>query len=375
MLNNCFGIINPQNVSENFGSLCKPRQAYMLPFGGRDRIVDFMLSNMVNHGVATVAVYTGKKVRSTMDHIGDGKPWELNRRINGLHIFPPQHTADDYVQEGDISQYYLTEDFLDGVKEDNVYIIGQTKLAKIDLSKAYEQFLEDDADVTLIYKEQKNEEIHLNSEIIVFDENGQFLNIGKNLGLTDNINLYLGAAFMKKSVFRQLVRVSMETGQERYLRGAFLKNKDNFKVTAYKHDGHVEDIKDLTSYYRASMNLLDPDISHETFYEGGAVYTRAKDEPPTLYTEDSKVENSIIANGCVIEGQVTNSIIFRGVKIEKGAVVKDSIVMQKSQIRKDAYVVKSVLDKHTIISEGVTIVGTKSNPYVVEKSVTIRKAK
>ncbi|NLC05130.1 MAG: hypothetical protein GX778_01245 [Erysipelothrix sp.] len=146
-------------------------------------------------------------------------------------------------------------------------------------------------------------------------------------------------------------------------------------MTTYKHEGHVEDIRDAAAYYRASMNLLDDNIFKELFFEGGSVFTRSKDEPPTFYTEDSKVENSLVANGCIIEGEVSNSIIFRGVKIEKGAVVKDSIVMQKSIIKKDAYVVKSILDKHTTICDAVAIVGTKSNPHIVAKNVIIRKAK
>lgn len=374
MLDNCFGIISSKSISEDFSALCKPRPAYMLPFGGRYRLVDFMLSNMVNHGIDTVAVYTGEKVRSTMDHIGDGKPWELNRRISGLHIFPPQHQHDSS-RDGDINQFYLTEDFLQGVKEDNVYIIASNKIAKIDLSTAYDEFLESGADVSLIYSKVDNDPIYQNSENLILDEEGKFVNIGLNLVTAKEINLYLGSGFMKKSVFRQLVREAMETGEERDLRGAFIKQKDNLKVTTFNHIGHVEDVKDAASYYRASMNLLHGKISNELFFEGGLVYTRSKDEPPTLYTEDSSVENSLIANGCVIEGTVSNSIIFRGVKIKKGAVVKDSIVMQKSKIEEDAYVVKSILDKHTRVCASVTLVGTKSNPYIVEKGTIIRKAK
>lgn len=374
MLNNCFGIISSRSKSEDFGALTKPREAYMLPFGGRYRLVDFMLSNMVNHGIDTVAVYTGEKVRSTMDHIGDGKPWELNRRISGLHIFPPQQ-LEDLNRNGDIAQYYLTEDFLQGVKEENVFINGSIKIAKINLSAAYDKFIEEDADVMIIYSKVKNDPVYYNSDSVLFDDEGKFVNMGTNLGSLDEFNLYMGCGFMKKSVFRQLIREAREIGEERYLKEVFLKSKDELKIVGFEHKGHFEDIKDLSSYYNASMNLLDDKISAETFFEGGLVFTRTKDEPPTLYTDDSTVENSIIANGCVIEGSVSNSIIFRGVKIEKGAVIKDSVVMQKSKIEKNAYVVKSILDKHTVICDGVTIVGTKSNPYIVEKGTKIRKAK
>ncbi len=373
MLKNCFGIISSRNVAEDFGALTKPRESYMLPFGGRYRLVDFMLSNMVNHGIDTIAVYTGNKVRSTMDHIGDGQPWELNRRISGLHIFPPQH-IEGVTRAGDIDQYYLTEDFLKGVKEENIYVVASNVLAKINLSQAYKEFLESDADVSLIFAKVKNEEIYHDSESLVFDEAVNFVNIGVNLGSQEQVNLYLGSAFIKKETFRQLVREAKEVGEERYLRGAFLNAKKELKVVTYEHKGSVDEINSIAKYYRASMNLLDKKNSNDIFFEGGLVYTRSKDEPPTLYTDDSLVENSIVANGCVIEGTVTNSIIFRGVKIKKGAVIKDSIVMQKSIIEEDAYIVKSILDKNVTIDEKVTIVGTISNPYIVEKGTRIRKA-
>lgn len=205
------------------------------------------------------------------------------------------------------------------------------------------------------------------------DADYNFVNIGMNLGTEETFNLYTGTAFIKKSVFLKLIRESMETGEEIHLREALLKNKHNYKMNSYEFKGHIEDIKDTETYYRANMNLLDKEIFQELFFKGGSIFTKSKDEPSTLYTEDSSVQNSIVANGCVIEGMVQNSIIFRGVEIEKGALVKDSIVMQKSKIKKDSIVVNSILDKYSLVGEGVDIVGTKSNPYLVGKNVKIRK--
>lgn len=372
MLDNCIGIINSSNISKDFDILCTNRPVYMLPFGGRYRIIDFMLSNMVNNGIGTVAVYTGEKVRSAMDHIGNGKPWELNRRINGLHIFPPQY-GDMRSKKGDIYQYYLTEDFLEHVKEDNIYLISQNTISKIDLTEAYDKFKESDADVTFIYKKQKNSDIYLKSENLILDEDSNFLNIGLNLGTEEYFNLYTGTAFIKKSVFLQIIKEAMENGEEQYFRSALLKNKNKYKINSYEFKGHIEDIKDTEAYYRANMNLLNSKIFYEFFFKGGAIFTKSKDEPSSLYTNDSDVENSLIANGCVIEGKVQNSIIFRGVEIEKGAIVRDSIVMQKSKIKKDAVVVNSILDKYSCVGKDVNIVGTKSNPYLVGKNVKIRK--
>lgn len=372
MLGNCIGIISPLNISKNFGVLSKHRPAYMLPFGGRYRIIDFMLSNMVNHGIGTVAVYTGEQVRSIMNHIGNGKPWELNRRIKGLFVFPPEYTEDKSMK-GDIYQYYLTKDFLEVIKEEHIYMISQTTITKADLAKAYKHFIDSDSDITLLYKKQENTDIYLNSEHLILDEKENFINIGLNLGIEKTINFYTGKAFIKKSVFLEIIKEAMETGIEVNFKDALMLNKGNYNINSYEFKGYMEDIKDVESYYRANMNLLDDEIFYESFFEDGAIYTKAKDEPPSLYTDDSIVENSLIANGCIIEGKVLNSIIFRGVEIEKGAIVRDSIIMQKSKIKKDAVVVNSILDKFTSIGEDVNIIGTKSNPYLVGKNVEIRK--
>lgn len=372
MLDNCIGIINSSAVSTDFGVISKNRPPYMLPFGCRYRLIDFLLSNMVNHGIGTVAVYTGEKVRSVMDHIGDGKPWELNRRRNGLYIFPPQY-SEDLSRTGDIYQYYLTEDFLENTEEKDIYLTNQTVLAKVNLTEARNYFKETDADITFVYKRQKSGDIYLKSESLILDKDSNFVNIGLNLGTEEIFNLYLGKLFIKKSVFLKIIKEAMETNEENYFRAALLKNKEKYKINSFEFKGHIEDIKDTESFYRANMNLLDRKIFNHIFFENGAVYTKPKDEPSSLYTNDSLVENSLIANGCVIEGRVQNSIIFRGVEVEEGAIVRDSIVMQKSKIKKDAVVVNSILDKYSVVGENVNIIGTKSNPYLVGKNVKIRK--
>ena len=144
-------------------------------------------------------------------------------------------------------------------------------------------------------------------------------------------------------------------------------------INSYEFKGHTENIRNLKSFYDANLNLLKKPIAQELFYENGTILTQTKDEPSTLYTQTSSVQNSHVANGCIIEGSVENSIIFRGVKIAKGAVVKNSIVMQKSQIKENASVVNSILDKESCIGEGVRIAGSTLIPYVVEKRQNIRK--
>lgn len=370
----CLGIISYGEDDNTFGGLCKHRPAYMLPFGGRYRLIDFTISNMVNHGLQTIAIYTGDKIRSTMDHVGNGKPWDLNRRFNGLMLFPPIYNDEIDMQAGEIPQFFSTLEFLSLIREEYVYIANPSIVTKVDLNEAFREFRRTDADITLIYKKQYDPLGQLiNTDKLHLDKDGNMLNMGLNLGTEKHFNHFLGMGFVKKDVFINIIKGSIEKANARSFREAMLQYKSLYKINSFESKGHVEVIRDLKSFYDANLNLLKKDISQEIFFEGGMIYTKTKDEPSTLYTDTSNVQNSLIANGCIIEGEVENSIIFRGVKIKKGAVVKNSVVMQKSEIEENALVVNSILDKRTIIEEGARIAGSGIMPYVVEKYKRIKK--
>lgn len=370
----CLGVISYNEEDRYFGGLCKHRPPYMLPFGGRYRLIDFTISNMVNHGLRTIAVYTGEKIRSTMDHLGNGKPWDLNRRFNGLILFPPVMDEEIDPYTGEIAQFYSTMQFFNQAREEYVYIVNPQIITKIDLNKAFKYFRESEADITLIYKNQEDPKGELiNSDKIHTDRDGDLVNIGLNLATEKEFQHFLGMGFLKKEVFLDIIKNTIEEGNARSFKEAMLNYKGNYKINTYEFTGHVETIKDLKSFYDANLRLLKRDISTEFFFNGGMIYTKTKDEPSTLYTEPSKVQNSLIANGCIIEGEVENSIIFRGVKIGKGAVVKNSLVMQKSVIHENALVVNSILDKQVEIGEGAQIAGSGIMPYVVEKYKKINK--
>ncbi len=373
-MDRCIGIINSKEKENNFGGLCNHRPVYMLPFGGRYRLIDFTISNMVNNGIQSVAIYTGKKMRSTMDHIGNGNPWDLNRKFNGLFMFPPIFDNDYGLYTGDIHQYHSTEPFFQHAREKYIFVCNPDILNKVDLGKAFELFLETDSDFTLIYKKQKDEHGNfIHKDKIIINGEGKLESIGLNLGTETEFDLFLEMGFIKKEVFLDLVRRSIERGNINYLKDAMLTWRDEYKITTYEHKGHVENISDLKNYYDANMHILNDKIANELFYENGLIFTKSKDEPSTWYGRDSKVRNSTIANGCIIQGEVENSIIFRGVKIGKGAIIKNSIVMQKSEVEEDAVVVNSILDKYTCIERGAQIIGNTSSPYVVEKNKRIRR--
>lgn len=372
-MENCLGIIRSVDSVNNFGELCKKRAVHMLPFAGRYRLIDFALSNMVNHGIRRISLYTGEKIGPTLGHIGDGEPWELNRRLNGLSIFPPRFEGNKTCKS-DIFQFHFSEDYYKNVKEEYIFIMQPNVLANIDLNLPFEYFIKSNADITAFYTKEENEgERHINRAKLILDDNRELRKIGVNLGMDMNFNKFLHMGFIKKEVFLNIIRQAMETGEEYYFEKYLIKTFKNYKVNAYEVTNYVEEIRDINSYYRANMNLLNERNFEELFYKHGTIFTKSNDEPPTFYSEESKIKNSLIANGCSIEGIVENSIVFRGAKVGKNAIVKDSILMEKSYIKEGARIENSIIDKGGILEEGMRIVGARSNPYVIGKRITIGK--
>lgn len=372
-MKNCIGIINSGSNRSEYGSLSKTRPDYMLPFGGRYRIIDFSLSNMSNYNLSQVMLYAVRNIRSTLDHIGDGKNWELNRRNNGLVINPPSY--DDRIGEhSEIRTFYDSLIYYENSSAEHVYLENPMTIAKVNLRQAYQHFIDCDYDVMIVYSNVEDlEGRYLNMNKLLLDSNDSFVNMGINLGTERRFNLSLGRAFFKKKVFIDIVRDSIEKGNARSIVQAVINNRSRLKIGVYRVETYIEAIRDIVSYYRANLALLDREKYNELFYKGGMVYTKSKDEPSSLYKAGSRVSNSLIANGCIIEGQIENSIIFRGVHVHKNAIVRNCILIQKTDVEEDSVLVNVVSDKYSQVKAGVSLVGSPMNPFVIAKNEVISR--
>lgn len=368
-MDNFIGILNNTNLESNFNELCKNRPVYMLPFASRYRLIDVCISNMVNNGIKTVAIYTGEKVRSTMDHLADGKSWNLNSRFQGLFLYPPIKQDFSIERLGDLADFYSTLNFLESTKETNVLVQDSNVIFMQDLDEAYNKFVESDADILALYVKKIDETgEYINSDKIHLDAQGNIKNIGINLGTEPEFNMSISTFFMKKDILIKLIKNSVEKGNAYSLKDAIIKNKDWLNLVGYELEGFVEVIKDVRTYFHTNLSLLDKSNFTDLFINNGRVMTKTKDEPSTIYREFPRVVNSLIANGCEIEGDVENSIIFRGVKIGKNAIVKNSIIMQKTVIEEGAVVVNTIIDKYSTVEKETSLVGNINQPYIVGKS-------
>lgn len=365
MLSDYMGVLNLNENEDNIKSLTHSRPLASIPIAGRYRIIDFVMSNMVNAGVRNIGIFNQSKSRSLADHLGSGKPWDLDRKIGGLFLFnfgvTGSYVSDLELFRNNIEYFYQS-------KETGVILASSYMICNIDYEEAVKAHEESGKDITVIYKKIENgKKSFIDCDVLNIDVNNAVLSVGQNIGVDDTNNISMEMFIMKKDVLLKLIYSCIKKGYSRTLKAAIYGNIEGLTINAYEFNGYLECINSIDSYYRANMDMLDVKVNKELFYNNGLIYTKVKDEAPTKYSLKSKVSNSLIANGCIIEGTVENSIISRRVNIHKGAKVKDCIIMQGCDIKEDAKLVNCIIDKNTIIEREKELKGDKEFPLVIEK--------
>ena len=367
------GIINLNEREDNIKELTYNRPLASIPFGGRYRIIDFALSNMSNSGLVNVSIFTQNKYHSLLDHLGSGKPWDLDRRRDGLLLYSPMfnyYTLGIY--RGDIDNFKTHMDYIHLSKQQNVIITPSYMICNIDYKKAAEHFLKTNADITVVYKKAENcSENYLNYNTLEFDENGRVTKVEKNFGKKECCNISMEMYIIKKHLLLDIVHTCVSSGEYEDLNVAIQKNLGRFFVNAYEYKGYVSKVDSIQSYFKANMDIINQNVSKELFFQNGLIYTKVKDAPPSKYMESAEVKNSVIANGVIIEGSVENSVIFRSVKIHKNAVVHNSIIMQNCVIEEGVYLKNVILDKNVRITANKQLKGDNNYPIVIEKRAVI----
>lgn len=365
-------IYSSEFKDRNYGVLCKNRPDYMLPFGGRYRIIDFALSNIANHDISRVVLYADRMIRSTLDHIGNGKSWELNRRNGGLLINSPSYSSNGNLSE--IETYYDTIRYFEDHTSDYIYIKNPMYINKVDITDAKETMESNGLDCLIFSSKTVDKDgYYLNRRVISSNDDGKPCAVGLNLGMSENIDLFLGSIMIKRDSFLRILRTAMERNSQMSLLNAIFSFAGDMNIDFYRHNKEFEIISDINSFFEANMKLLNKEDFDQLFYEDGLVYTKSKDEPSTSYTKESDVKNSLIANGSIIRGNVENSIIFRGVEIGKGASVKNSIIFQDSVISDGAILNYAITDKRTFVDKDTRLFGNRSHPFVTSKDEHLEK--
>lgn len=359
------GLINLEHEHHMFNELTYFRTHASIPFAGRYRMIDFALSNMVNSGIRDVAIFARTKYRSLLDHLGTGENWNLDRRNGGLYILPPDWNDPSDVSKGDLQFFHNNRDYFDRGKSDYVLISGSQFIANTDYRDAFQLHLDRGADITLIGTnvEELQEEHHPYFRIQADDLGWvQYITNEKS-----NPLLFTGTYIINKSLLMRLVDDCIAYNQDHLFVHGIMERLHELRVQMYRHDSYSAFVNSIESFYRHNMNLLEEENYRELFFKPTIVKTKVSNNPPVKYQEPSMVKQSILANGCEIEGEVDGSVLFRGVMVNKGAKIKNSIIMQRCQIDEDVYLENVILDKDVHVTKGQRLIGSKEKPFVVAK--------
>ncbi len=370
-MKNTMGLIFAYQNDELMRELTQKRALSSIPFGGRYRIVDFALSNMVNSGITQVGIITRNNYQSLMDHLGSGKEWDLSRKNGGLYMLPPFSQSEGSYR-GEMEALGNADAFIRKSNYKYIMIASADSVCNMNFDDALNYHIEKDADITIIYKkgkfERQNE--HENNCFIQCDADGRVIDVAVN-PLVGRDNLSMDQIIIGKSLLETLIRECASHNMYSFHRDVLQKRVNDLKIYGYEYTGYYAKIESIASYFQASMDLLNESIRQALFYQPRQIFTKIRDEVPTLYQNGSDVKNSLVADGCVIEGEVENSIIFRGVRIRKGAVVKNSIIMQACEIQSNSQLEYAIIDKDVVIRENRKLFGYKLYPMVLAKGSVV----
>jgi len=373
-MDNAFGLIYTGDANMQLRELTFSRSVAAVPFGGRYRSIDFMLSDLVNSGVTNVGIICQRNYHSLMDHLESGKEWDLHRKRDGLFILPPFVTHDNTgVYKGTVDAIRSCRGYIRRSTQRYVVLTGSHTIYNTTYEKMLEQHIKSGADITIMYNEEKADYDPRGYDDLrlVMDETGRVTDLALNPLEPKSMNCSCDAFIMEKQLLEYLVDDAAAHAEFDFMRDVLVKNVNNVKIFGWKFKGFVARLNSVEDYYRHNMALLEKDVSKELFSHEHPIYTKVKDEVPARYVGQGSAVNSIVADGCVIEGRVENSVLFRGVHIAPGAVVKNCIVMQAADIGADSSLNYLILDKGVNVKEGRTISGHDSYPVILRKGTTV----
>ena len=371
MASQAAGIIFSSLNNNTLSRLTSDRTVAAIPFACRYRLIDFALSNMVNANISDIYVVANYKYRSLLEHIGSGKDWDLARRESGITFVSPFQSAN---AEGKMFATHMEalksmKEYIDEIKEEYVVLMDSDTALTIDISDVIRSHEQTGANVTIVTSDVTPEYTAKSPRMMISSVAGKVTQIAKSAAYDErNPELALGIYVMETRYLRNLIDEA-EAYNLNSLSLFLLKNCKSSNYMTYKYHGFAASVSSFLDYYKYSMELASNEKARESLLwkKEAPIFTRVHNSAPTKHTGTAKVENSMIADECVIEGTVINSVIFRDVKIEKGAVVKNCVLFHGSHVGKNANLNCIVADKDVYVTDGVTLSGNENMPFYIQK--------
>ncbi len=373
MSKDVFGLIYTGESNAQLRELTLSRSIAAVPFGGRYRCIDFILSSMVNSGIHNVGLITQKNYHSLIDHLGSGKEWDLNRKRDGLFILPPFVTKDNTgIYKGTADALNSCLGYIRRSKQRYVLLTGSHTIYNNVYDDMIAQHRETGADITIMYSIASSVSDNPYDDLrLKTDASERIYDLAINPQNQVSEKRSCDAFIMEKSLLVDLVVDANSHALYDFIRDILIKKTSTLKLYGYRYDGYVARLDSLNDYFAHNMALLQDNVRKDLFNSLHPIYTKVKDEVSARYGENASVSNSMIADGCEIDGVVQDSILFRGVQVKKGAVIKNSIIMQASQVHENSNVEYAILDKGAIIKGERSLRGFENFPIVLRKNSVV----
>lgn len=371
------GIIFPNSYDSLVPDLVSERLMASIPFASRYRMCDFMISSMVHCGIDNISILVRKNYHSLLDHLGNGREWDLARKNGGLNIVPPFAQKQIKVFSGRIEALESIRGYLMKQTEKYVILSDANIAVNFDFNALLDEHIKSGADVTMVYRKQEIPQSLIRQSTAGMDLyyalgiNGErvskiYINPKESGEMNFSLNIYV----IERELLIRMVDEAYLHGDVYFVRDILEKKIDQLDVRGFCYDGYVAHIHDMNSYFEENMRLLKEENINALF-SGNQIYTKIRDDNPTRYINGAKAKNVMVADGCVIEGEVENSVLFRGVKIGKGAKVKNCVLMQDTVIEDNVSVEYVITDKNVTISEGKSLTGNDTFQVYVAKGQVV----
>ena len=365
---NVMGIIFANDAV--LGDLTGKRTMASLPFGGRYRQVDFHLSNMAHAGIRHIGILSRYNYQSLMNHIGSGEEWGLELGEGGLEFLTPYAMSTTASYRGKLENLYFAMDFLENGPEDELVVMADSAvLSNMDLTKVLGSHVESGRDITIVTKSGIADGCKQLDLAVKVDDKGEITDMVVDYAAPADYQASMDLFVLSKKWLIQQIKDHVAHNlfhmDRDLVMGQWQKNA--ITINVYPFDGVAMFNESVEEYFRHSLDLIDKDVRHDLFGANHPVFTKVRDRVPSYYGEDCEIENCIVADGCILEGEAENSVLFRQVTICKDAEVKNCVIMNDTVVGAGSELKYVILDKDVTVRPGSKLIGTPKNPIIIKR--------
>ena len=365
---NALGIINIEDSTVDVTGLQSYRPVSAVSILGRYRVIDFILSNMTNSGINDIQVYCRQKPRSLIDHLGTGRHYNINSKKGRLRMMFGETGVISEVYNHDIANFNQNIQYIEENDKPYVIMAPTYMMYRINFKDVLESHIENQNDITVLYKSVDNaKEDFIGCDCLTLEKDKRISSIEKNRGKYKNRNISTEAYILSRSLFIELIKLATKTSSLYWFKDILADVLEDYKVVGYPVKGYVGCINTLAAYYKYNMKYCSRQGVADLRDDSWPIHTMTNDSAPASYGDNASVKNSLIANGCSIDGTVENCVIGRNVTVKKGAILKNCVILPNAYIAEDVKLDKVVVDKVAIINHVKKLEGTDQAPIYVKR--------